>query len=177
MRLHGINRDAFDRYVSIKPSWYYEVVAPGFKYNLTDIASSIGLVQLTKADKFHQKRTKMALRYIEELKELPLLIPHAKNTYNHSWHLFVINLQDKLFLKRDEFIQKMSDLRVGTSVHFIPLHMQPYWKNEYKLKMEDFPVANSYYKTAVSLPVYTKMTDDDQTKVILAIKDVCQKII
>ncbi len=177
MRLHGINRDAFDRYVSVKPSWYYEVVAPGFKYNLTDIASSIGIVQLTKADKFHQKRTKMALRYIEELKELHLSIPHAKHTYNHSWHLFVINLEDRLSLKRDEFIQNMSELGVGTSVHFIPLHLQPYWKNEYKLKMEDFPIANSYYKTAVSLPIYTKMKDEDQTKVILAIKDVCQKII
>lgn len=179
MRLHGINRDAFDRYVSSKPSWYYEVVAPGFKYNLTDIASSMGICQLKKANKFHKTRSKMALRYIEELKDLPFIIPHAQidKNYVHSWHLFIINLKGKLSNMRNEFIQKMSDLGVGTSVHFIPLHMQPYWKSEYKLRDEDFPYATTYYKTAVSLPIYTKMTDNDQTKVISAIKDVCQEII
>jgi dTDP-4-amino-4,6-dideoxygalactose transaminase len=175
MRLHGISRDAFDRYVSTKPSWYYEIVAPGFKYNLSDIASSLGISQLTKVDIFYQKRLKMAMRYMEELQGLPIKLPPNivnKVTDMHSWHLFLINLLPEANITRDDFINKMSEHKVGTSVHFIPLHMQPYWKNEYKLKDSSYPYATKYYKTAVSLPIYTKMTEDDQSYVIKTIFEV-----
>lgn len=175
MRLHGMNRDAFDRYTSTAPAWYYEIVAPGFKYNLTDIASSLGLAQLGRADSFHKRRSAMATRYREELKDLALRMPpDVANpaTDIHSWHLFVITLLPEAKVSRDEFIQKMSALGIGTSVHFIPLHLQPYWKNTYNLKDSDFPNASTYYKGAVSLPLYTKMTDADQTQVIAAIHQI-----
>ena len=173
MRLHGINRDAFDRYTSSKPAWYYEVVAPGFKYNLTDIASSIGIHQLKKASRFQSIRQAMAFRYIEDFKDLPLRMPPvAKNGDLHAWHLFVVQLKEGVSLSREDFIKQMMELGVGCSVHFIPLHLQPYWKNTYKLRENDFPVSLSVYQKAVSLPLYTKMTEQDQEKVILAVKNI-----
>ncbi|MCE2705531.1 MAG: DegT/DnrJ/EryC1/StrS family aminotransferase [Proteobacteria bacterium] len=178
MRLHGISRDAFDRYVSTKPSWFYEVVAPGFKYNLSDIASSLGISQLAKADKFYQKRFAMAMRYLNELKDLPIKMPPNvinKETDVHSWHLFLINLLPEANITRDDFINQMSEHKVGTSVHFIPLHIQPYWKNEYKLDNADFPHATKYYENAVSLPIYTKMTEDDQSYVIDTLHKILRK--
>ncbi len=171
MRLHGINKDAFDRYTSNKPSWYYEVVAPGFKYNLTDMASAIGICQLKKAYAFYNRRLEIAQRYFEELKNLPILLPKDvvnPNADIHSWHLFIIQLQTHT--NRDEFIKYMSDNKIGTSVHFIPLHMQPYWKNRYHLKNEDYKTATAYYQQAVSIPIYTKMTNDDQSYIINTIK-------
>ncbi|RTL00796.1 MAG: DegT/DnrJ/EryC1/StrS family aminotransferase [Proteobacteria bacterium] len=174
MRLHGISRDAFDRYTSNKPAWFYEIVAPGFKYNLTDIASSLGLSQLAKADRFQMRRQQMAERYLAELSDLPLILPPQvvnKESDLHAWHLFCCQLAtDKI--SRDEFIQAMSELGIGTSVHFIPLHIQPYWKEYYNLKSEDFPNATKYYTNAFSLPLYTKMTDYDQTRVIAAIRKI-----
>lgn len=173
MRLHGINRDAFDRYTSKKPAWYYEVVAPGFKYNLTDIASAIGIHQLKKADKFQKRREQMATKYTEALKDLDLVFPPTANAGDlHSWHLYVLRLGKSVKVTRDDFIQKMSDLGVGCSVHFIPLHLQPYWKETYKLSPSDFPNALANFEKAVSLPLYTKMTDADQDRVIEAVKKV-----
>ncbi len=173
MRLHGINRDAFDRYTSKKPAWYYEVVAPGFKYNLTDIASAIGIHQLKKADKFQKRREDMAMKYNNALKELDLVFPpQAEAGDLHSWHLYVLRLGKSVKITRDDFIQKMSDLGVGCSVHFIPLHLQPYWKETYKLSPSDFPNALANFERAVSLPLYTKMTDADQDRVIEAVKKV-----
>lgn len=173
MRLHGISRDAFDRYTSTKPSWYYEVVAPGFKYNLTDIASSLGIHQLKKADKFQKRRTEMALRYMSELKGVPLEMPPAEQGPEdlHAWHLFVVRLTtDKV--TREEFIAKMAEKGIGTSVHFIPLHLQPYWRDTYNLKPADYPGAGRNFAAAVSLPLYTKMTDADQTRVIKTVREI-----
>lgn len=172
MRLHGINRDAFDRYTSTKPAWYYEVVAPGFKYNLTDIASSMGIHQLKKADKFQSIRQNMAMKYIEAFKGLDLVMPEtAQGPDNlHAWHLFVIRLGDSVKISREDFIQKMADQGIGCSVHFIPLHLQPYWKETYRLNENDFPMALNNYRRAVSLPLYTKMTEQDQNRVIAAVK-------
>lgn len=172
MRLHGISRDAFDRYTAKTPSWYYEIVAPGYKYNLTDIASSMGLCQLAKADSFQKRREQMAMRYLHELSGLPLIMPPQvanPETDLHSWHLFCCQLAtDKI--SRDEFIQKLSDEGIGTSVHFIPLHLQTYWKERYNLSVKQFPNASKYYANALSLPLYTKMDDDDQSYVIAAVK-------
>lgn len=173
MRLHGINRDAFDRYTSTKPSWYYEVVAPGFKYNLTDIASSLGIHQLKKADKFQKIREDMAFKYMEAFKDLPLIMPpKAESGDLHAWHLFVLRLKDEVKLSREEFIQQMTNLGIGCSVHFIPLHLQPYWKETYKLQDNDFPNALQTYQRAVSLPLYTKMTATDQDRVIATVRKV-----
>lgn len=173
MRLHGINRDAFDRYTSTKPAWYYEVVAPGYKYNLTDIASSMGIHQLVKANRFQKQRESMAMKYIQSFKELDLVMPtQAPAGDLHAWHLFVVGLGSSIKISREEFIQKMSDLGIGCSVHFIPLHMQPYWKETYNLSDSQFPVATKSFKNALSLPLYTKMTEADQDRVIGAVKSI-----
>jgi len=173
MRLHGISRDAFDRYTSTKPAWHYEVIAPGFKYNLTDIASSIGLQQLKKAWNFQEQRQCMAERYDEELAGLPLTLPpQPENGDLHSWHLYAIRLNDNAAISREEFIQQMSARGIGCSVHFIPLHLHPYWQKAYDLQPHDFPMAWRAFERAVSLPLYTRMTEDDQTRVIEAVKDV-----
>lgn len=171
MRLHGINRDAFDRYTSNKPSWYYEIVAPGFKYNLSDIASAMGIHQLRKADLFQQQRQQMADRYSAELAGLPLLLPPGAPTGDlHAWHLYVLRLSDAATISRDDFIQAMFDRGIGCSVHFIPLHLHPYWRDTYNLQPSDFPRALDSFQRAVSLPLYTKMTSDEQTRVIDAVR-------
>jgi dTDP-4-amino-4,6-dideoxygalactose transaminase len=172
MRLHGISRDAFDRYTSTKPSWHYEVVAPGFKYNLTDVASSLGIHQLKKAWLFQKKRQEMAQRYSEELAGLDIVLPpNALPDDLHAWHLYVIRLKSTVGIGRDVFIEEMAKRGIGCSVHFIPLHLQPYWRDTYKLAPEDFPMALANFQAAVSLPLYTKMTEDDQTRVIAAAKE------
>lgn len=173
MRLHGISRDAFDRYSSKKPAWYYEVVAPGFKYNMTDIAASMGIHQLKKAVRFQQRRQEIASFYDRELNGLPILLPpQAPEGGIHAWHLYVIRLKDDCSVERDDFIQKMADKGIGCSVHFIPLHLQPYWRDIYNLRPNDFSNALHAYERAVSLPIYTKMTDKDVKRVALAIKEI-----
>jgi len=172
MRLHGINRDAFDRYTSVKPAWYYEVVAPGFKYNMTDLAAGLGIHQLKKVGAFHEKRQEMAARYDAELKNLPVILPPRPSADVHSWHLYVIQLSKEAHISRDEFIRKMFESGIGCSVHYPPLHLHPYWRDTYDLAEEDFPHTLSVYKQAVSLPIYTKMTADDQMRVIDSIKKI-----
>ncbi len=171
MRLHGISRDAFDRYTSNKPSWHYEVIAPGFKYNMTDLAASLGIHQLKKAWVLQQKREEIAKQYDAELTNLPLLLP-SKPSYGdiHSWHLYVIRLESYLKVSRDKFIEQMAAQGIGCSVHYIPLHFHPYWRDTYNLRPEDFPYASSAYESVVSLPIYTKMTEADQEHVIEAVK-------
>lgn len=173
MRLHGISRDAFDRYTSNKPSWYYEVIAPGFKYNLTDLASSLGIHQLRKVYKFQKKRQEMAEKYNEAFKDLPIILPcKAKEADLHAWHLYVIRLTDDVQISCETFIEQMFQIGIGCSVHFIPLHIQPYWRDTYQLQPEDYPNALANYKRAVSLPLYTKMTEEDQERVIKAVYDI-----
>lgn len=177
MRLHGINRDVFDRYTSDKPSWYYEVVAPGFKYNMTDIAASIGIHQLRKANSFQARRQWIAQQYNTAFADLPLKTPFiARPNDIHSWHLYVVQLDlEKLTIGRDRFIELMSKEGIGTSVHFIPLHIQPYWRERYNLKPDDFPITYDVYRRAVSLPIYPKMTDGDVERVINAVSDILAK--
>lgn len=172
MRLHGIDRDAFDRFRSEKPSWYYEVIAPGYKYNLTDIASSMGIVQLERLGEFHQYRQMLADRYYEKLAHLPLKLPSpAPDNETHAWHLFVVRLTDGAKLDRTSIIQKLSEKGIGTSVHYVPLHRQPYWRDKYDLKVQDFPIADAAYEKMFSIPLYTKMTIEDQDRVIDALED------
>ena len=172
MRLHGINRDAFDRFTAKAPSWYYEIVAPGFKYNMTDIAASMGIHQLKKANAFQQKRAHIADLYDQALADLPIILPpHAAAGDVHSWHLYVIQLADTVMLDRNQFVERMFEQGIGCSVHYIPLHLHPYWRDTYKLTPEMFPVSQRIYERTLSLPLYTRMTDDDAKRVIEAVKE------
>jgi dTDP-4-amino-4,6-dideoxygalactose transaminase len=172
MRLHGINRDVFNRYTSDTPSWFYEVVEPGYKYNMSDIAASLGIYQLKKANLFQQRREQMAMQYNQAFSDLPLRVPYiAYPEDTHAWHLYVIQLElESLTLTRDQFIEQMAKEGIGTSVHFIPLHLQPYWRDQYHYQADDYPIALNAYHRAVSLPIYPKMTDDDVIQVIRAVR-------
>jgi dTDP-4-amino-4,6-dideoxygalactose transaminase len=167
MRLHGIDRDAFDRFQSKKPAWYYEVVAPGFKYNMTDIAAAIGIHQLKRLPKFLERRQALARRYFEALAVLPLVLPADDvSGGSHSWHLFVIRLEDDAKMSRDELIELLSDKGIGTSVHYVPLHRQPYWRDKYSLTNDIFVEADKAYLSMISIPLYTSMTNDQQEYII-----------
>lgn len=170
MRLHGINRDAFDRFTARVPSWYYEIVAPGFKYNLTDIAASLGIHQLRKANAFQKRRAEIAARYDVALADLPIIRPpHPENGDIHSWHLYVIQLGDGAEVTRDAFIDHMFEQGIGMSVHYIPLHLHPYWRDTYKLTPGMFPVSQRVYERTCSLPLHTRMTDADVDRVVEAV--------
>jgi len=193
MRLHGISRDAFDRYTSRTPAWYYEVIAAGFKYNLTDIASAIGIEQLRKIDRFQQRRLALARRYDDALAGLPLVLPaHPApgSGSTHAWHLYVVRLDraprapgasagadddraaaGQSGIGRDALIAQLAERGIGTSVHFIPLHRQPYWRDSYGLRAHDFPVAEAAFETMLTLPLYTRMRDADQERVIAALHE------
>lgn len=176
MRLHGIDRDAFDRFKSTVPAWYYEVVAPGFKYNLTDIASAMGLVQLGRLDAFQCRRDKLADRYLDALRNLPLILPSKGQSQDqHAWHLFVIRLDDEALrrgINREALINGLSERRIGTSVHYVPLHRQPYWRDSLRTKVADFPVAETAYQNMVSIPLFTAMSDDDQEHIIKSLIEI-----
>lgn len=173
MRLHGISRDAFDRYTSTKPAWFYEVVAPGYKYNMPDISAAIGIHQLKRLPGFLVKRTEMANVYARELASLPIELPSPATQGNqHAWHLYPIKLKVESGITRDTFIEKMAELGIGCSVHFIPLHLHPYWRDTYNLTPMMFPYAQKAFEQEVSLPLYTKMNQEDQVRVISAVKEV-----
>jgi len=172
MRLHGINRDAFDRFTAKVPSWYYEIVAPGFKYNMTDIAASLGIHQLKKANTFQQKRARVAALYDEALADFPIIRPpHAAQGDVHSWHLYVVQLDNSVGVGRDQFVERMFAQGIGCSVHYIPLHLHPYWRDTYKLTPEMFPVSQGIYERTLSLPMYSRMTEADVARVVAAVKE------
>jgi dTDP-4-amino-4,6-dideoxygalactose transaminase len=176
MRLHGIDRDVFERYTANRPAWYYEVVAPGFKYNMSDLAASVGIHQLRKIDAFQRRRAQMAARYDAAFANLPVRLPvQAPAGDVHCWHLYIVRLDKSARIGRDDFIRELAVRGVGASVHFIPLHLHPYWARRYKLSAEDFPNALEAYRSAVSLPIYTKMTDEDQHRVIEAVREILLK--
>lgn len=173
MRLHGISRDVFSRYTSKVPSWRYEVVAPGFKYNLTDIAAAIGTVQLGRADAMRARRQEIAQRYLKSFATLPIGLPPLAAEGNlHSWHLFVIRVGERSGISRDDFIEKMAEEGIGTSVHFIPLHQHPYWAEKFTPSFEDFPVANKAFEETVSLPIFSSMTDEQVQQVISTVSGI-----
>jgi dTDP-4-amino-4,6-dideoxygalactose transaminase len=172
MRLHGISRDAFDRFTAKVPSWYYEIVAPGFKYNLTDIAAALGIHQLRRAGEFQRRREAVARAYERELSSLPLVLPPGPHDADlHSWHLYVVRLADKARIDRDVFIERLFAAGIGCSVHYIPLHLQPYWRDRYGLRAEQFPHSQHAYERCVSLPIYTRMSEADVERVARAVRD------
>jgi dTDP-4-amino-4,6-dideoxygalactose transaminase len=171
MRLHGMNRDAFDRFTAKVPSWYYEVIAPGFKYNLTDIAAALGIQQLKRAHAFQQRREQLAALYDEALAGLPVITPpRAAAGELHSWHLYVLRLADGAPVPRDAVIERLFEAGIGCSVHYIPLHLHPYWRDRYGLKAGDFPHSQHAYEQMLSLPLYTRMGAADVQRVAEALR-------
>ena len=171
MRLHGINRDIWERFTSNKSSWEYDVVAPGFKYNIPDINASIGLAQLEKAENFRYRRQCCAEFYLNELKDITSIdLPVILGPFeNHSWHLFPIIIRPESTVSRNEFIKLMANEGIGTSVHYKPLHRMSYYKEVYNLKPEDFPNTERIWNGTVSLPIYPELTNDE-------LKFICQTI-
>jgi dTDP-4-amino-4,6-dideoxygalactose transaminase len=171
MRLHGMNRDAFDRFTAKVPSWYYEIVAPGFKYNLTDIAAALGLHQLRRANEFQRRRQEIAHRYQQAFADLPVILPPQASAEDlHAWHLYVVRLADGAAVSRDTLIERLFEAGIGCSVHYIPLHLHPYWRERYGLQPEQFPHSQAAYERMVSLPLYTRMTDADVQRVVEAVR-------
>jgi dTDP-4-amino-4,6-dideoxygalactose transaminase len=171
MRLHGMSRDAFDRFTAKVPSWYYEIVAPGFKYNLTDIAAALGIHQLRRARAFQQRRDAIARQYDAAFAGLPVHTPpHAAAGDMHAWHLYVLRLADGAPVGRDAFVERLYAAGIGCSVHYIPLHLQPYWRDRYGLTAARFPHSQHAYERMASLPLYTRMTDGDVQRVIDAVR-------
>ncbi len=171
MRLHGMSRDAFDRFTAKVPSWYYEIVAPGFKYNLTDIAAAMGIHQLKQVRRFHARRAEIAAAFDAAFADLPLLTPPGPRTGDlHAWHLYPIRLQGAAPIDRDALIERLFAAGIGCSVHYIPLHLQPYWRDRYALRAERFPHSQKAYERMVSLPIYTRMTDADVQRVADAVR-------
>jgi dTDP-4-amino-4,6-dideoxygalactose transaminase len=171
--LHGMSRDAYKRY-SADGSWYYEVVAPGFKYNMSDIQAAIGIQQLARLRAMEQRRLEIARLYntgFQDLEELTL--PVERPDVQHAWHLYVIRLRlDRLSIDRAQFINELKKRQIGTSVHFIPVHLHPYYRDKYGYKPDDFPIANREYQRIISLPLYPRMTNQDVADVVDAVRDV-----
>jgi len=171
MRLHGMSRDTFDRFTATVPSWYYEIVAPGYKYNLTDIAAALGLQQLKRLRGFQAKREAIAARFDAAFADLPLLLPPRPAAGDdHAWHLYVVRLADGAPLTRDVFIQRLYDVGIACSVHYIPLHLHPYWRDRYALEPAMFPHSQHAYERMLSLPLYTRMDEADVARVIASVR-------
>jgi len=172
MRLHGIDRDVWERFRSLKPAWEYDVVAPGFKYNMPDINAAIGLAQLERAAEFRRERQRCAEFYYAHLRDVPgldlpvSLIPPE----DHSWHLFPIVLRPEAPLERDRFIERLAEKGIGTSVHYKPLHRLAYYRDRYGLRPEDYPNAERLWRGCVSLPIFPSLTDAELGYVVETIR-------
>jgi dTDP-4-amino-4,6-dideoxygalactose transaminase len=177
MRLHGINGDAWKRYTS-EGSWYYEVVDAGFKANMPDLLAALGVVQLKKAEAFHQRRCEIADTYLRRLagiEELEMPPTGSANT-THSWHLFILRIRpEMLTIGRGDFIRQLKQEGIGTSVHFIPLHLHPYYRERYRYSSGDFPHAENAFARCLSLPIYPDMNDAEVERVLNAVEQLVQK--
>jgi dTDP-4-amino-4,6-dideoxygalactose transaminase len=174
--LHGMNRDAWKRYGS-EGSWYYEVVRPGYKYNLTDMQAALGLHQLRKLPEFHARRRRIVEQYNTAFRGYPeLQRPAERDDVEHAWHLYVLRLGlGQLRVTRNQFISELQDRKIGCSVHFIPIHLHGYYRDKYGYRPKDFPVANREYQRVVSLPLSPRMTDQDVDDVIEAVTAVVRE--
>ncbi|HEX4135845.1 MAG TPA: DegT/DnrJ/EryC1/StrS aminotransferase family protein [Bryobacteraceae bacterium] len=177
--LHGMSRDAWKRYQGGAPrgnhgSWFYEVTRPGFKYNMTDIQAAMGIAQLPKIGGFGIRRAEIAARYNKAFESVEALqIPACRSHIEHAWHVYALRLNlDYLKISRDEFIEELRSKNIAASVHFIPIHIHPYYRDNYGYKANDFPVAYSEYQRLVSLPIYPTMPDRDVDDVIEAVADI-----
>lgn len=175
MSLHGISRDAWKRY-SAEGSWYYEVIRAGYKYNMTDIAAALGLQQLARCDWLLGRRQTIAKRYTEAFSQWPELeSPPDPAHVEHAWHLYMLRLHlERLTITRDAFIQELARANIGASVHFIPLHLHPFYRETYRLRPGDFPRALDAYQRVISLPIYPGMSDSDVEDVITAVGSIVE---
>jgi dTDP-4-amino-4,6-dideoxygalactose transaminase len=173
MSLHGISNDSWKRYGE-SGSWYYEVAAPGFKYNMTDVAAAMGLVQLEKADVMRGRRMGIARRYSEAFGgSMFFEVPEERPDCEHAWHLYQLRLHlGQLRIDRARFVDELRGRNIGTSVHFIPLHLHPYYRDTYGHRPSDFPISVAEYEREISLPIYSRMTDEDVADVIEAVLEV-----
>jgi len=175
MSLHGISRDAWKRYTQ-EGSFYYEIIAPGYKYNLPDLAAAVGLAQLRKAHAMRRRREEIARRYTAAFAGEPALeTPRVNPEVEHAWHLYLLRLRlEALRLDRTQFFDELKRRQIGASVHFIPLHLHPYYRGLFHYRAEDFPVAYREYLRVISLPLYSKMTDQDVEDVIAAVLEIVE---
>ncbi len=173
MRLHGISQDAWKRY-SAEGSWFYEVLAAGFKYNMTDLQAAMGLVQLAKCDKLYDARCRIAGVYSTAFSTEPTLeVPAVPSRARSSWHLYILRLHlERLRIDRQEFVKELNERGIGTSVHFIPLHLQPFYQTAFGYREGDLPQAEREYQRCLSLPIYPGMTDDEVQYVVDTVKNV-----
>jgi dTDP-4-amino-4,6-dideoxygalactose transaminase len=171
LALHGMSRDAWQRYTS-SGSWYYEVIEPGYKQNMTDIQASIGIHQLQRLDEFTRVRQHYGGMYDAALRDLPeLSLPVRHHDRNHTSHLYPVRfLSERLTIGRDEIIQELGRCNIGTSVHFIPVHLHPFYRDTYGYAENDIPNAARFYRQLVSLPLYPAMTEDDVVSVSQAVR-------
>jgi perosamine synthetase len=176
MSLHGLSQDSWLRYSS-GGSWDYRIIAPGFKYNLTDIAAAIGIHQLERAEMMRQRRESLATLYLKSLVDVAELeLPPTDSDRIHSWHLFPIKLVlERLTIDRNAFIQELKQAGVGCSVHWRPLHLHPYYQSTFGWKPEDFPVATAVWQRLISLPIFSAMKDEEAEYTIRTIKDICAR--
>lgn len=174
MRTHGIDRDASNRFKG--GSWEYDVVAPGFKYNMTDIAAAMGIVQLDKADQARQLRNDAALVYLELLKDLPLWLPAvAPSDTLHAWHIFPVALLDDFPATREETIEALKQAGIGVSVHYRPLHRMTYWSENWTDADDQFPVADRHYECSLTLPLFPTISREQQQYVADTLKKLALK--
>jgi dTDP-4-amino-4,6-dideoxygalactose transaminase len=173
MALHGISRDAWKRY-SAEGNWYYEVLQAGYKYNMTDIAAALGLQQLARCEWLLERRRAIAQRYTNAFSHLTgVEVPPHPSHVQHAWHLYMLRLcPAHLTITRDAFIQALAEAQIGTSVHFIPLHLHPFYRDSFRLSAHDFPAALYAYQQAISLPIYPGMSDEDVEDVIAAVEHI-----
>jgi perosamine synthetase len=176
MSLHGISKDAWRRFER-SGSWYYEIVAPGFKYNMPDTAAAVGIHQLKKADSFWRERKRIAELFTEKLADAKgIITPTEKPDRKHSWHLYIIRLDSPPSgINRDDFIKKLGESGVGSSVHYMPLHMHPYYKEKLGVEPEDFPVARKLFNHIISLPIYPGLSDSEIDKICGTVKLIAEK--
>jgi dTDP-4-amino-4,6-dideoxygalactose transaminase len=176
MGLHGISKDAWKRYTA-EGSWYYEILEAGFKYNLTDIAAAIGIEQLKKCHRFWEIRQRYAALYTEGCKNVPgVVTPYVAPEVQHAWHLYILQLDlEQLHIGRNEFIARLKQENIGTSVHFIPLHLHPYYRNTFHYRPEDFPNASAAFERIISLPIYPKMAEADVQRVIDVVRRIAEQ--
>jgi dTDP-4-amino-4,6-dideoxygalactose transaminase len=175
LSLHGMSRDAWKRY-SAEGSWFYEVVAPGFKYNMTDIQAALGMVQLRRLEEMQQRRRAVAAQYSAAFSQMPeLQIPAEREYVQHAWHLYVLRLNlDRLTIDRAQFINELKQRNIGTSVHFIPIHIHPYYRDKYGWAPEAFPTAYGEYQRVISLPMHARLAPNDVSDVIAAVTDIVE---
>jgi dTDP-4-amino-4,6-dideoxygalactose transaminase len=175
MSLHGLSHDAWKRFSG--GSWDYRIMAPGFKYNLTDIAASIGIHQLRRAEPLRRRREEIAERYRSALADVPTVeVPEPHVDRLHSWHLFPLRLRlDRLAIDRDAFIEELNACGVGTSVHWRPLHLHPYYETTFGWRPTDLPVASREWRRLVSLPLFPAMTDEEFEHVVAEVRDLCDR--